>query len=224
MNNFIPVIMAYFFGAIPFGLLAAKYIAGIDIREHGSKNIGATNVLRVCGAKLGVPVLALDIVKGFLPVAAVAIFNWFCLEEEDIPLVASLTAFSAVLGHTFPVYLKFKGGKGVATSSGAFLALMPAEFGIAFVVFFITVGITRYISLGSTLGAITIVVCAHLLNDAPYGDMLPVTILSWLIMAVVIIRHRANYVRLWQGTESKFGRKKTSEESNPADESTSDGK
>ncbi|MHC4871568.1 MAG: glycerol-3-phosphate 1-O-acyltransferase PlsY [Planctomycetota bacterium] len=213
MQEYLPIIIAYFAGAVPFGLLVARIFKGIDIREHGSKNIGATNVLRVCGKKYGIPVLLLDALKGFLPVAAVSIFGCFNTAEDKIPLISALTAFAAVMGHTFPVYLKFKGGKGVATSAGAFLALMPASFGIAFAVFFVCVAITRYISLGSTLAAITIVISHHLIESEPYGKILPITILAWLILLVVIIRHRTNYKRLLEGTENKLGTKKSEEES-----------
>ncbi len=207
MNEYIPVIIAYFFGAIPFGLIVAKIFVKIDIREHGSKNIGATNVLRVCGKKFGIPVLILDALKGFIPVASVSMFNCFPIPEDSIPLISALTACSAVLGHTFPIYLKFKGGKGVATSSGAFLALLPATFGIAFLTFFITVLLTRYISLGSSLGAVAMIVAYHFFSIEPYGKTLPITILVWVVSLLVVVKHRANFRRIIKGKESKFGKK-----------------
>jgi glycerol-3-phosphate acyltransferase PlsY len=204
MQNYIPLIVAYFVGAIPFGLLVGK-MAGVDVREHGSKNIGFTNVLRVCGAGWGVPVLVLDVLKGFIPVWAVNA-GWLAVDKDKFTIVIAATALLTIMGHVLPVYLKFKGGKGVATSAGAFLALFPQATAIALAVFAVSLFIFRYVSLSSTLGAVAIVVAHHITEPEAFAEKLPLTIIAWLVMIIVIIRHRTNYVRLFNGTENKIGK------------------
>jgi glycerol-3-phosphate acyltransferase PlsY len=197
------VLLSYLIGAVPCGLLLARLVAGVDVREHGSGNIGATNVLRVCGPALGLPALLLDALKGFAPVF------WLvpALAPGAVLTGGALAALATVVGHTFPVYLGFRGGKGVATSAGALLALIPAATGLAVLAFLLVLGATRYVSVGSTAGAVTIVAAHHALSPSPYGDALPVTLLVWLVALLVVVRHRSNYVRLWQGTENRLGRR-----------------
>jgi glycerol-3-phosphate acyltransferase PlsY len=182
-------------------------MAGVDVREHGSKNIGFTNVLRVCGAKWGVPVLVLDVLKGFIPVWAVKA-GWLAVDKDKFIVIIAATALLSIIGHVLPVYLKFKGGKGVATSAGAFLALFPQATGIALAVFAVSLLIFRYVSLSSTLGAVAIVVAHHITEPEAFTEKLPLTIIAWLVMIIVIIRHRTNYVRLFNGTENKIGKAK----------------
>ena len=200
-------LLGYVSGSIPFGLLGG-WCVGVDIRQHGSGNIGATNALRVCGAKVGAPVLLLDGLKGYLPVALLpaALASWNVGAVS--PMGTVLAAVAAVIGHNFPVWLKFKGGKGVATSAGVMLALMPQAVGCALAAFAVTLAVWRYVSLSSTVAAVTLVVAWHAFAIAPYGaDALPYTVLAWIMMCMVIIRHRSNYVRLYHGTESRIGKK-----------------
>jgi glycerol-3-phosphate acyltransferase PlsY len=209
MNWLLLALSAYLLGAIPFGWILARTIRGVDVREHGSGNIGATNVLRVCGPAIGAPAFALDVLKGFAPVFWIAPF---VLPAAPPAAAGALAAFAAVVGHTVPVYLRFKGGKGVATSAGALLALMPAATGVALVAFVLLALATRYVSVASTGAAVAIVAAHHGFawrdGGSPYGDDLPATALVWAILALVVIRHRSNYVRLWNGTENRIGAKK----------------
>jgi acyl phosphate:glycerol-3-phosphate acyltransferase len=212
-----PLLAAYLVGAVPFALLLGR-AAGRDIRAEGSRNIGATNCLRVCGARWGVPALLLDMGKGALAVLLVR-FGVFSLPAESRTLCMALAGLAAVLGHTFPVYLGFRGGKGVATAAGVFLALIPAAAGVAVAVFFLTVALTRYVSMGSSLAAAAIVAAHHGFSGAPYGEDLPLTVLTWLVFVLVAVRHRSNYGRLLRGTENRFGSPKPSAagEARPAD-------
>lgn len=196
---------SYVAGSIPFGLFSG-WLAGVDVRTKGSGNIGFTNVLRVCGAKFGIPVLLLDIAKGFFPA-------WLALGQGQSVLVAVLCALGAILGHNFPVWLGFRGGKGVATSAGVLGALLPQELGIALVSFLAVVAVTRYISLGSITAAVAMLVSHLLLRDAPFGgEELPRTLLAVLMCVLVVVRHRANIQRLLAGTENKiFTKKKTAD-------------
>jgi len=189
---------AYLLGSIPFGFLAGK-MAGVDLRQVGSGNIGATNALRVLGKKWGYSVFALDFVKGFLGV-------WIPLHWTGQEGVAVLCALVVMVGHVFPVWLKFKGGKGIATSGGVLLGLIPIAFltsFIAWVFFFFT---TRYVSVASLAAAIMLPVTTAVLyfNDRASLLLLVVTI---LMCALAVVRHRSNIQRLCQGTEPRFSRK-----------------
>ncbi|MBN1258017.1 MAG: glycerol-3-phosphate 1-O-acyltransferase PlsY [Planctomycetes bacterium] len=217
MQTILPIMIAYFLGAIPFGLLLG-FIAGEDIRKQGSGNIGATNTLRICGAKFGVPALILDILKGYAPVAWIAPLFLADSTATAANTVLALTALAAIAGHNFPIYLKFKGGKGVATSAGALLGLLPQATGVGLVVFFLMVSLTRYVSLSSTCAAIAVVTTHNFFEKSPYGEALPVTLLVWLILVLVVVRHRSNYRRLWLGTENKLGKKADPPQKAPAAE------
>lgn len=193
---------AYLVGAIPFGLLLGRALRGIDIRQHGSRNIGATNVYRVLGPRLGLAVLALDAVKGAGPVLAVRAFaapDWLAL----------VTGCVAILGHVYPVYLGFRGGKGVATSAGVLAALAPAATAVAAGVFVATVAATRYVSLGSILAALALPLALVALEGraALTRGRAPVAIAAVAVAALVVVRHRANIERLRRGTELRFGRR-----------------
>lgn len=196
---------AYLLGAVPFGLLVG-FARGIDVRTVGSKNIGATNVLRSVGKPWGILTFVLDALKGFVPAFLFPVIGKCCIPDfQPLENLGLWCGTAAILGHNFPVYLGFKGGKGVATSAGALLGIAPlaALVGLGtWVVIFFT---TRYVSLGSILAAAT--TCAagwwfHLKN----GLVVPIAL---TVLAILIIwRHRANIQRLIAGTEHRFEKKK----------------
>ncbi len=183
--------IAYFLGAIPFGYLLVKWKTGRDIRASGSGNIGATNVLRTTGRALGVFTLLLDIGKGLLAV-------WIAARlSGGSPAWMSAAALAVMAGHAFPVFLKFRGGKAMASYVGAFLFLAPAALGIVLAVFVLLVWRTRFISLGSIAGAALLPLAAGLL-----GAPLPVVLAACAGGAFIIWRHRENISRLRSGTEN----------------------
>lgn len=207
--------MAYLFlavcalcGSIPFGLLIG-FLAGKDVRKEGSGNIGFTNVLRVCGKKWGIPVLLLDAAKGFVPVYFLSAF-FLADTAQGRGLFLALGGICAVLGHNYSPWLKFKGGKGVATGSAALAALMPQPFLIGFAVWILLVAIFRYVSLGSMCGAFTVFVMQVVFtrHDLFSPDTLPATLMSLAIFSLVMVSHRSNIGRLMRGEENKIGRKK----------------
>ncbi len=199
--SFLFCLAAFLCGAVPFGFLAGRR-QGIDLREHGSKNIGATNTLRVLGKKAGITVLILDAVKGLIPVlAATYLFHPFGTEGAAADPWRVAVGLSAVLGHIYSPFVRFKGGKGVATTLGVLIGLQPVIALSCFAVFFVTVWATRYVSLGSILGAVMEVALFWLLPHRGYA--LP--IFGTLVALFVIARHRANIGRLLAGTESKWG-------------------
>ena len=197
----IPVLVgAYLVGAIPFGLLLGRALRGVDIRQHGSRNIGATNAYRVLGPGIGLAVFALDFAKGFGPAALgarLAPAGW------TPSTVALLAGGAAIVGHVFPAYLTFRGGKGVATSAGVLLAVAPVPTAIAAGVWGATLVATRYVSLASILAAVALPAAAGVLD----GPRSPVAIAATLVGALVILRHRANIGRLARGEEPRFRRK-----------------
>jgi glycerol-3-phosphate acyltransferase PlsY len=201
MSVIVCVVIGFVSGSLPWGLWLGR-LRGIDVREHGSRNLGATNVYRVLGPPLGIATLLLDILKGALPVGLVpglAIAAGFPGGRE---WCAVATGLAAVLGHLFTPFAGFRGGKGVATTVGVLLALSPKAFLVFVVVFFVTLGITRYVSLGSTFGAIAFSV--SLLWLAPAGWRSPVFALGLALTVLVVLRHRENYRRLARGEERRF--------------------
>lgn len=193
-------LIAYLLGSIPFSLLLGR-LAGHDIRREGSNNIGATNLWRVCGWKLGLPGFFLDFFKGLAAVTVVA----GCLHSSQPPPYDGILAgVGAVLGHNFPIFLRFKGGKGVATSAGVVAGLMWLPFVCAIAVFIVTVWISRYISLGSMLASVALVVAVVMLVPEPFGGNLPLLILACLLCVMLLVRHRANVARILAGTENRF--------------------
>ncbi len=186
-------------GATPFGFLAGK-LRGIDIRQHGSGNIGATNVLRTLGKPVGITVLALDVLKGLLPVLIAK-----SVSESSILHIAS--AVAAILGHNYTFWLGFKGGKGIATTAGAILPIMPYALIAAVTGFLVVLKASRYVSLGSIAAAIIIpitIIVESLIRGSwnwyIFGFALFVCLLA-------IWKHRANIVRLWRGEENRTGTK-----------------
>lgn len=190
--SLLSVILAYFIGGIPFGYLLTRWRTGQDVRKTGSGNIGATNVLRTAGRTLGFATLALDIAKGFFAVWLAA--RW----SEDSPLWTSLAAAAVILGHAFPAVLKFQGGKAVASFVGAFLYLSPLPLFATTFVFLIAVAVSRFISLGSIIGAATFPL-AVLLIDHPAP---PVFVVALLGGVFIIWRHKSNITRLREGNEN----------------------
>lgn len=197
-------VASYLVGAIPFGLLIG-FSRGVDIRTVGSKNIGATNVLRSVGKPWGIATFFLDALKGFLPALIFPMVgNRLGANFQSLEIAGLAGGVCAILGHNFPIYLGFKGGKGVATSAGAVLGLAPVAILIGLAVWIITFYSTRYVSLASIVGALTAVIAGWVLYRGG-GVVLPVamTILGLLVIA----RHHANIKRLLNGTESRFVKK-----------------
>lgn len=191
MNALLWIIGAYLLGSIPTGLLLGK-LYGIDVRQEGSGNIGATNLYRTVGRKVGIWTLAGDCLKGFLPV----ILAWKLGLAEPMQAWIGLAAFC---GHVFSVFLLFKGGKGVATALGVYLALAPLAVLGALVVFALLLVIWRYVSLGSVVAA---AIMPLVIWFRPHTPQL--LIATMLISGIVIIKHHSNIKRLIAGTESKF--------------------
>lgn len=182
---------AYLIGSIPTGLLLGKAY-GVDVRKEGSGNIGATNLYRTVGRKIGIITLIGDCLKGLLPVL-------FIKSSALPPEFAAWVGLAAFCGHVFSVFLKFKGGKGVATALGVFLALAPMAVAIAIVLFMLLMVIWRYVSLGSICAAAAMPVAVYLL-----GGTTTVITMTSLIALIVIARHHENIRRLLSGTENRF--------------------
>jgi glycerol-3-phosphate acyltransferase PlsY len=201
------LIGSYLLGTIPFGYLAGR-LGGIDIRKAGSGNVGATNVVRVLGKRYGHPVFALDVLKGFGAVKISMLIAQGQPQGWNSPVIFGILAgMSSVLGHLYPPWLKFKGGKGVATSAGALLALAPVATLIGVAIWIIVFWLTGYVSLASIIaaGALPIVILVFSSHDQNNGK--PLVYSSACVAAVVIWRHRSNLSRLMRGTEPRFTRK-----------------
>ncbi len=191
------VLAAYFLGAMPTSYLAGRVARGIDLRDHGSKNLGATNVYRLLGWRWAVPVALVDVLKGLVPVALFARWTY------GPPWLAVSLGGAAVLGHVFSPYVRFRGGKGVATAAGMFLALAPLAVLIALPVWAVCVWLTGYVSVGSITTAALFPLWVRLTRpDAPYSLYASVA-----LAALIVVSHRANIRRLLAGTENRFGRR-----------------
>jgi acyl phosphate:glycerol-3-phosphate acyltransferase len=198
---------SYLVGSIPFGYLAGR-IVGIDIRQAGSGNIGATNVVRVLGKGYGYPVFALDVLKGFGAVKISMLMASGRPPEWNSPeIFGILAAISSVLGHLYPPWLKFKGGKGVATSAGALLALTPIATVIGVAIWIIVFWVTRYVSLASIIAAVVLPIVILVVSSEDQNKGKPLFYSSACVAGVVIWRHRSNLSRLIRGTEPRFTRK-----------------
>jgi len=208
------LITAYVIGSIPFSFLIVKLMTGADIRQVGSHNVGATNVARSFGKLPGIIALILDAAKGY---AAVAVARWVTASEAW-PLATSgdasplhsrafwitLCAVVAVVGHMFPVWLRFHGGKGVATGAGAFLALDPLALAAGLIVFAMVIILTRFVSLASILSTASIPLFLRFLSHAPFWTIN----LSIVIAILIIVKHHSNIARLAQGRERRMGERK----------------
>ncbi|SJZ54196.1 glycerol-3-phosphate 1-O-acyltransferase PlsY [Selenihalanaerobacter shriftii] len=189
------ILISYLLGSIPFGLLLTRLVKGVDIREYGSGNIGATNAYRVMGFGMGVMVALFDISKGYISVQiAKQVFG------ADVAVILIIAGLAAVAGHNWPIFLKFNGGRGVATSVGILINLLPKTVLIVFFIWLIIVLTTRYVSLGSIVGAALIPILAILFNNPPIYVGLGLA-----IAVFVIFRHRPNIKRLLAGEENKIG-------------------
>jgi glycerol-3-phosphate acyltransferase PlsY len=199
VNSILLILVSYLVGAIPFGLVLSRG-SGIDIRTRGSKNIGATNVSRLLGKKLGLCTLGLDIVKGFLPMYLAGLLLGDTPERN---LVIGLCGAAAITGHMFSIYLGFKGGKGVATGLGVFLYLAPKALLICLSVFIAAVGISGYVSLGSLLASAAILPGLYFFGEPSWK-----LFLAGFVVCMIWIKHSQNIRRLLNGTEKSFKKKK----------------
>jgi acyl phosphate:glycerol-3-phosphate acyltransferase len=214
------MVLSYFLGSIPSGLVIGKVFKNVDIREHGSKNTGATNAVRVLGFRYGVFAFIFDALKGALVILIVFFLgdpSLYLITDLEIN-ISSLYGAIAVLGHVYPIYINFKGGKAVATSAGMIFAIEPYLAISVIVLFFIIFFITRYVSLSSTIAAATSIVyfvfrvffeflVSHVENFNLYTRIMDLVIVVCL-GTLIFIRHKANYRRLREGTEYKFTPKK----------------
>lgn len=193
----VPIIIGYLLGSISFSYLAGRLLKGIDIRNHGSGNAGATNTLRVLGKGPAITVLLLDAVKGL---AAVGIGRWLSGGDH---LIETLCGLAAISGHNWPLYFGFRGGKGIATTIGVMLFLAPMPVVYAGIVAILTIALTRYVSLGSLLLTAILPILIWFM-----GYPIEVFWLSILLFAFAVFRHRTNIVKLVKGQENKIGSKK----------------
>ncbi len=201
MSPWLLVAASYLIGAIPASYIAGRLAKGIDLREHGSGNLGATNTFRVLGAKVAAPVMVFDILKGTFPVVAFSQWDNTGDWRWDLAYGAA-----AIVGHVFSIYMRFKGGKGVATSAGVFGALAPVPLLAGFTVWLIVLKVMRMVSAASILAAATV---GLLVWIVPTRD--EVRWLGMAIVAFVIFAHRSNIGRILKGTEPRFGAKKEPE-------------
>lgn len=200
--------VGYLSGAVPFSYLAGRMIGGIDLREHGSGNLGASNTFRMLGPRVALVVLFFDIAKGFIPTLLSPVYagghgvgaHWLMLAA----------AFGTICGHMFSIFVKFKGGKGIATSAGAFMALAPWGFLGAFAVFAVAFGITRVVSVGSILGVTALPVCVFAANRIGLANYDPAILgVSILLAVIIIVKHMSNIKRLLAGSEPRLHRNKS---------------
>ncbi len=200
MNPFLlagALVLSYLIGSIPTSFLIGRLVKGIDLRQHGSKNLGATNLYRVLGWRYAVPVGLFDMAKGYVPVAVIG------PAVSGGVLIPLLCGVAAVLGHMFSPFIAFKGGKGVATGAGVVLAMAPFAFLGAFGIWIVLVFLTGYVSLGSVVAAASL----PLLTVWLYPGRPAVLWITAALGALVVWMHRSNIGRLFKGTESRFGRK-----------------
>ena len=183
-------VLAYVVGSIPFGVVVGKVFYGVDVREHGSGNVGTTNVFRVLGKRAGIAVMICDILKGYIPAAiAAALFHpWFAI----------FIAAAPVVGHIYSIFLKGRGGKGIATGAGVVLALVPLAFAIIFATWLVLIVLTRYVSVASLVAALMVPVLT-----IAFREPLPYEIAGVLVAILVWWAHRGNIQRLLAGEESR---------------------
>jgi acyl phosphate:glycerol-3-phosphate acyltransferase len=195
------VAVSYLLGSVPSSYLAGRWIRGIDLRQHGSGNLGATNAFRVLGPRIAAPVMVADMAKGFMPVA---LFG----RVDGSPQWSWVLAYgaAAILGHVFSIYMRFRGGKGVATAAGVFLALSPVAVGFALAGWLVVLRIGRMVSLASIVAAAILVGALVVTESRP-----EVMSLGILVAAFVLYAHRANMGRIVRGEEHRFGRTRESE-------------
>ena len=211
------LILAYLIGSIPFGIVIGKGICHIDIREHGSKNIGSTNAIRVFGKKVGFLVFLMVVFKGIVVLLIVKILGMTGAWESPIDPI--FYGVAAIIGHSFSIFLKFKGGKAVATSLGVVFVISPLAAILCLIAFYITLKTSGYVSLASTFATFTVLITVWVLygcglnasNFLEYfinKQTLATGILVSFMATLIILKHRKNYIRLLNGTENSFKKKK----------------
>lgn len=204
------ILAAYLLGSVPSAVWIGKMLYGIDVRQHGSGNAGATNVIRVLGYKAGIPVMLFDVFKGWL---AVQLAIWIPvpgLSSEMMIYVRIGMALAAVLGHVFPVYAGFRGGKGVGTIAGVGLSLFPLAILLVLVVFIVVLAITHYVSLSSILASLAFPLVVYFIIDIRHPGLIG---LSMLVSVFIPATHRKNIRRLMKGEERKFDFRRKKEQS-----------
>ncbi len=196
--------LAYLLGSIPTAVWFGKWVKGVDVREHGSGNAGATNTFRVLGWKVALPVLIVDVLKGFV---AVSLYNWLGVDSNNAHLIRILLGLLAVAGHIFPVFARFKGGKGVATLLGVLIAIEPQATLLAALVFILVFVLTHIISMSSLISAMSLPIIYFFLSGARF-DSLNLGFFVFIAL-LLIFTHRKNIKRIFEGSESKiyFGKK-----------------
>lgn len=214
VENVIYIVAAYLIGSVPFGYLAGR-MNGLDLREHGSCNIGATNAVRVLGKKWGIPVFICDFLKGYVPLLLMKLHlggDATQFSAADMGWFLGVL-FALVLGHTFTCFLKFKGGKGVATTGGCLFAVSPMVGGVALATWVLMMALTRYVSLSSMVAGVGMMVTAlyvfYMVDGAMSAADSMVLGLLGFIFILVVWKHRTNIVRLCNGTEPKAFSKKS---------------
>ncbi len=201
MNFLIFGIIAYLLGSIPTAVWLGKAKYGIDVREHGSNNAGATNTFRVLGKKAGIVVLIIDIIKGFLPVFLPYLFNVGGWNSDELITVQIVAALGAVIGHVFPLYAGFKGGKGVATSLGVIIGIHPPAAGLCILLFLIVFLCFHFVSLGAICAALAFPLLLYFCFQVTSVWLMGFSI---LLASIVIFAHKKNIGRLLAGNESKM--------------------
>ena len=193
------VLISYILGAVPLSYIMGRFLRGIDLREHGSGNLGAANTFRVLGPRAAIPVLLADIGNAFLAVRLVPVFG---LENQVFMLLAALIV---ILGHNYSIFLRFSGGKGVGTTTGAFLAMAPIAVGICFALWIMVLAVSRIVSVASMVAAVMLPVSVALSVEVFGRDLHPsILYLAILVALIVIYKHRSNIRRLREGTERKI--------------------
>jgi len=201
LTNITALILAYLIGSIPSAVWVGRTFYGIDVREYGSGNAGATNTFRVLGKKAGIPVLFMDIAKGFLAVKLATIFGNYPQESQQYVNFKLVLGVSGLLGHIFPIYVGFRGGKGVATLLGILSAIHPQAAGVCAGVFVLMLILSHYVSLSSMAAAITYPIIIMFV----FHETVPtVNIFAMAIAILVLITHQKNIERLLRGTESRI--------------------
>ena len=218
------IILSYLIGSIPFGVLLGKAINKKDIRQYGSNNIGATNALRVLGKKTGALVFVCDMLKGTLIILLVKLLSIINIWHQPQQIDFVVYGFAAIIGHCFPIFIGFKGGKAIATSLGVLLVLSPLSGLAAVILFAILVAITGYVSLGSTAAAFAVITINWILfatgttANTTFIDYLLAqpsllrAILYSFVALLIVFKHRKNYIRLLNGTENSFKKKKSEQD------------
>lgn len=204
MTNFlIAMVLAYLIGSIPTGYIVARAAKGIDIRDYGSGNVGATNTMRVLGKRLGALVLLVDMAKGAFCVLVLPAMFYTCNMHTSLAAFKVYIAAFAIFGHIWTIFLKFKGGKGVATTCGVFLTMAPLPALVALLIWLFVVSISKYVSLASLVMSAALPLLMLVFRQ-PY----PYFIISLILFLLITYTHRENIKRLFSGTEAKITKKK----------------